>query len=384
MRRVARYTPVAALCVHRAPARLCFGSQRNAASSATEIHILSPQTHPIQTVVPPATPTSQPSSNGPRPLRTPPAYPVVASCADVGYDLEQLHAEAMVRNLRIVTTYPGDRKHSCSPSAKGLPPRMRRDERFKVIVLADPDECHIGVFTDGSIVAFGLTELDTAALREMLSFCAVQRDPMVAVHKEVTVTFRYLTRDMVPQLGFQLPEDDPDADGPTLPSFVDDGPLSAIVVESEVPQHKLPFMFCLAEMVQLKALESLVAPVAVNVSIWQEHVKATGGLPMSQTEARKLRARLLRLTSHLSKISAARNQIFWESECSVHRSIFRATFDHFELASLNDQLRERLESVGKSLGYLCEEVHANTHHRLEIVVIALIVVQVLIALADLH
>lgn len=323
--------------------------------------------------------------------KPPPAYPVVAQCGANGYNLELLHAEASQRNVRIATTYPSDKKHSAvhnSPSS--IPSRMTKKAlQYKVVVVLDEEDNQIGVFPDGSLVAFGVEDSELEELRKTLRFCSVPRDPMVAQQKEVhSIIFRYLTRDMVPQLGFELPtraEGEGDEEGELLlPSFVDDGKLSAIIIESDQPQHKLPFMFCLAEMVQLKALEGLVTPVAGNVSNWQEHVKRTGKLPMTMTEARKLRARLLRLTSHLSKISAARHRIFWESESTLLRQTFRATFDHLELSVLHDQLRERLDVVGQSLGYLCEEAHAETNHHLEIVIIVLIVVEVLVALLGVH
>ena len=92
----------------------------------------------------------------------------------------------------------------------------------------------------------------------------------------------------------------------------------------------------------------------------------------------------MRIRSRQMKLSTSRSQVFWDSHHAESRQAFTLVCEHFEIATAHTELKERVDAVAQTLVYLSEEAHADTHHRLEWVIIVLISMEVVISLVNHH
>lgn len=165
-------------------------------------------------------------------------------------------------------------------------------------------------------------------------------------------------------------------------SYVDEDELHAIILRSATPAEMLPFAFCLSELCQLRALNGLLLPIADEVGRWKAHLVEAGTLPMRLQDARKRKAEVMRMASRQGKMATARHKLFWEGAHARSRSVLQNACEHYDVPALHEEIKAKTDAVTRTLGYLCEEGHADTNHHLEWIVIALIFVEVLISLQE--
>ena len=241
------------------------------------------------------------------------------------------------------------------------------------------------IFPEGSIVGFGFTsdgELD--AVRRLMQPFEEPKDPMlvpdipVVISSQRYTTHEDLVRHNKPNRSKVEAEMD-EADARDAPGFAVDPASGALVLPREAAQTLAPCALCLVELVQLRALGTLLAPVAGDTSSWRNAVIATGKLPFSLKQARKRKAQVMRIASRQMKIASGRHQVFWDSHASDARLAFTAASEHYELSTAHSELKERVDAVAQTLVYLSEEAHADTNHRLEWVIIVLISLEVVIS-----
>jgi hypothetical protein len=154
-----------------------------------------------------------------------------------------------------------------------------------------------------------------------------------------------------------------------IPSYAEN---RFLVLSSPVAAQILPFAFCLAEWLHLKTLERLLIPIAEKAAVWKEGMSSKGKPQMPLAAARKAKAQVLRISSRHGKLGLTRHRLFWESHLATSRGVFHHACSHFEVFTLHDSLKEQLDSLAKTLSYICDEAHEDTNHRLEWIIIALI------------
>jgi len=165
-------------------------------------------------------------------------------------------------------------------------------------------------------------------------------------------------------------------------SYFDRQYFHQIVLAAPSAVEMMPFAFCLSEAIHLRALNQLLVPMTSLAISWKKKIEASGTLPMTLKDARKAKALVLRIASRHSKLGLTRHRVFWESHHAVSRAIFQDACTHFEIYTLHDELKERLDSVANTLAYLCDEAHQDTNHHLEYVIIALIVLEVVLSIQN--
>eukprot|EP00388_Colpodella_angusta_P044537 GDKK01063207.1.p1 GENE.GDKK01063207.1~~GDKK01063207.1.p1 ORF type:complete len:126 (-),score=6.63 GDKK01063207.1:34-411(-) len=92
-----------------------------------------------------------------------------------------------------------------------------------------------------------------------------------------------------------------------------------------------------------------------------------------------MKAKLMRIASRQSKMTARRHRLLWEDQHTAGRQVFEAAAEHFELFARNDGFKRRADGVQASLAYLCDQAHHQKDVILEWVIILLIMVEVYIA-----
>ncbi|CUE89325.1 Hypothetical protein, putative [Bodo saltans] len=167
------------------------------------------------------------------------------------------------------------------------------------------------------------------------------------------------------------------ASGPQpVPSYAETNQF--LVLSKPTSSQMLPFAFCLAERLHLKMLEKLLVPVANQATAWKlQMTKAGKPKGVSLHAARKAKAQVLRISARHGKLGLTRHRLFWESHLSTSRGVFHHACSHFEVFTMHDTLRDQLDSLAKTLSYVCDEAHADTNHRLEWIIIALITFELL-------
>jgi len=288
------------------------------------------------------------------------------------YNLKAI-AAAATDAFRVELQYPHSPKHlSDLASSKAHRPLVVFLTIPKPVVngLANDGRVRVAAFHDGSIVTFGSDkDEDFALVRQRLSDYAEPRDPAMVPPRGVRIDTQVTVN---PDASVAADEDE------------ETDELELLEVASVDFDSLLPLSFCILELLQLKAINALVLPVAKNASRWQERVMGTGRLPMSLKEARVMKALVLRLTSMESRLAMQRQALFREGGLSSQREQLNSACDFFELSVVREEVRERLDVVHRTLAYLSEEAHADTNHHLEIVIIVLICMHVALALQGSH
>lgn len=291
--------------------------------------------------------------------------PIIASYGPTSYDLARVAAKAVSCCIPIHVSYPLAMKHF---------ELVRGKKPLEVIVLEPSRGKHVGLFADGPVVAFGMTVSQLEEFRRTISDCESETDKnQLLQSRSVTREACYTTLSELSTLGFSVPES-------VTTSYVDEGQLNALVLENHDARQKLPFMYCLAELVHIEAMNAMLLPILSCVMEWQSHIQEKGTLPFSLVQARVQKAQLSRLVARQARVVSARQQIFWDGEFNALRAVFNQSYDNYELYSHNAELKDRLDSVTASLQYMVEEAHQSASERLEWVIVALIFVELLIAL----
>ena len=288
------------------------------------------------------------------------------------------------------------------------------------------EAARVAFLKDGHVVAFGLTEPELYALRRQgwLQECedqpssiiqaAVERGsrrvktsfisnpPVSAVQASNTGSFatvaeslvhlgataanatyndetgdtlihmRYTTVEAMKSLSYGLPAG---VDAP----YIDEGPLSAIVLKDESPLNKLPFLYCLSAVATIEALERRLISPAHAIRGWQDHVLKTGKLNFSTNEARRIQSILHTLQLQQARVGQ-RPALFAHPDYGQHRQVYNQAYDYYEIDERTDALGDSIESVQNSLKYLVSESHAKVNHDLEVVIVVLIAVEIFIHL----
>ena len=307
---------------------------------------------------------------------------LIAEYGSKNYDLARVTQLSEKKAFTVHLRYPnaaasspaGMRRHHGSSSsslsaAEGGGLRKRPEE---VVLLEALPSKHVGLFKDGSIVAFDMSLDEISALRLSLKQCELPKEEALIAPRRVTRERQYTLLEELPSMGYEAPE------GVGL-GYIDEGELNAVVLSSNDPTLKLPYIYCLGELIQIEALNATLTPIAQRVGEWQEHVKRTGHLPCSLKQARIARAQLHRLQSKQTTIEN-RQQIFWDGQYNHLRSLYNDAYDIYEVPHLNAALNARVEVVADSVSYLSEETHAETNHRLEWVIIILIFMELMNAI----
>ena len=245
---------------------------------------------------------------------------------------------------------------------------------MEIVVLRDDARASdIAVFGDGTVVSFGATASELSQLNSDLESCRADRDDVAwsgqpdCIHRR-----RYTVMADLAELGFEAPSD-------VTTSYIDEGALDAVVLLDESLESKLPFMFVLSRRVQIDALKQALQPVMEAVRTWRREVGANGSLPVEIRQARMRHARVMRLAAAQVRIGS-RPRIFTDGDFVHLRHMYGMCTYYFELTERNDALRARIDTTVASLKYLGDEAKARTDHRLEWVIIALLVVEILIHL----
>jgi hypothetical protein len=257
-------------------------------------------------------------------------------------------------------TYPTSSTSSAKPQTKAHSnPQM-------LMVYFPATGQRAAVFPEGSIVGFGFADdLELEIVRRVMHPFEESKDPLMVPETPVSISSqRYCVA----------------SDASAAPSFAVDAASGALLLPSDSANILAPCAMCLVELVQLRALGTLLAPVARDTSRWRNSVIGSGKLPFSLKQARKRKAQVMRIGSRQMKIASVRHQVFWDSHHAESRQAFTLACEHFELATAHSELRERVDAVAQTLVYLSEEAHADTNHRLEWVIIVLISLEVVISL----
>lgn len=287
--------------------------------------------------------------------------PVIAMCSSKKYNLSRIVKKAQAEKMPIPVVFP-------SPQQAQLP-RLKKEP--ELVVMEVHPEAHVAVFAEGALVSFGLTHEELHSLTETVLLRAElppDRLMLSLLHRDVVQEYTYTTLGDLYDLGYEKPVE-------VQSSYVDEGPLNAIVLENHNAEQKLPFIYCLAESVQIEALNRLMLPVAQNVKQWKDECYNNGSLPLSLREARVNKARLLRIASKQLRLCESRPLIFWEGQYNHLRHVYNDAYEDFEVGFHNGALRTRVSVVQSSLGYLGSEVHKQISRRLEWIIIWLIVVE---------
>jgi uncharacterized Rmd1/YagE family protein len=293
----------------------------------------------------------------------------IAVAAEYKYDLAKIvtMAEAGQLPCRLSLAFPHPKTFS----------ETRLTIPLEIVVLSDGHGGDVSIFNDGSYVSFGMPEEQLDDLVAQLKSAELHADEVAWRGQAATVhRARYTSFTDLPGLGYETPAD-------VKTSYIDEGPLDAIVLRDDTLESKLPFMFCLARRVQVDAIQQSLKPIIEGVRKWRMEVAAKGNLPFEIKECRVRRARVMRLVAAQSRI-AARPRIFTDGDHSHLRHMYGLTCYYFELHEKNDALRVRLERATDTLRYLGDEAKARTNHRLEWVIIALIGGEIVVHLAQAH
>jgi uncharacterized Rmd1/YagE family protein len=240
---------------------------------------------------------------------------------------------------------------------------------LEVVVLQDAKDSEAAIFSDGTIVAFGMSAAEIKALIEDLAECRSSADDVAWVGEPETVhRFRFTTIDALPGLGFDPPADMADS------SYIDEGALDAIVLQSASLEAKLPFMYCLSRRVQIDAVQAALKPVVERIRGWRRVVSNSGTLPFEVKDCRIQRARVMRLAAAQTRISQ-RPRIFTDSDYSHLRQLYGLTCYYFELHERSEALRDKLATAAEAINYFGESATRRIDIRLEWVIILLLVIE---------
>ncbi len=289
--------------------------------------------------------------------------PFLAENGQADYDLGLVSGVASSWRMPVHVHFPHPYRHQVE--------QLRGRRTLEMLLLEPQPQKHLALFPDGTIVAFDMSSDEVRNFRESIQECTIQKEEAFQATRVVREGL-FTVFDALPALGFENPEG-------VNQSYVDEGELNAIVLKSDDPVEKLPFIQCLGELIQIDSIAASLKPIAEKVQTWQDKVKVTGHLPCSLTETRMVRARLHRLESRQAKIDS-RQQIFWTGEFNHLRTVYNEVYDYYEVQHRNHLLKSQMEAVAASLGYLSEETHAETNHRLEWVVIILIFLSLMSAI----
>lgn len=281
------------------------------------------------------------------------------------YDISAIIKQSSDLGLAVLTSYPSS-KHAV----------LRNEQRaFKkrLVFVESSNEKQVAIFSDGSVVGFGVDETWLKQFRSELKIFEVPKDPMIRGPDDVFVAAKFTTFDGLAKLGYEPPDGVDE-------SYIDDGDIGAIVLRADHHMQKLPFAFCLVELVRLKAVNCMLQPIAGKVADWQKHIKTHGTLPGNCQEARVAKAQVMRMMSHQSKLGSARHRVMWDESHSSSRQVFHAACEHYELQSVDSELKERLAALAESLKYLSEQAHKDTDLKLEYVIIVLIAGEIVLHL----
>lgn len=295
------------------------------------------------------------------------AYPTMdsgamASVSGVASSSSRATGASLSRDVVLELTYP---------STGGSKPQTKAHANPQVLMLHFPATAQrAAVFPEGSIVGFGFrSDQELDKVRAVMQPYEEARDPLLVPDKTVTISSQSFT--------VAAPQDD--SSYATSPAFSIDPLSGALLLASFSASVLLPCAMCLVELVQIRALGTLLEPVAHDTSRWRNAVMAKGTLPFSLKQARKRKAQVLRISSRQMKLASKRHQLFWDSHHAELRQAFTLACEHYELTTAHSELRERVDAVAQTLVYLSEEAHADTNHRLEWVIILLISLEVVIS-----
>jgi hypothetical protein len=296
--------------------------------------------------------------------------PVTALYSAVRYDLERLvDIAAGTDGFDVAIAYP-----SPTTPSEGKRQRGKKAPLDIVVLRVGGGGAFVGFLDDGSLVAFGLDDADLAGVRAVLAPAQAREEAegSMLMKRDAVQRFRFTTLDDLQTLGYEAP------DGVTT-TYVDEGALNAIVLEDASASAVLPFVFCLGYNVKIDALNALLAPIADKVRDWRDLVRRTGAVPCTPKQARIRNSHVHRLATRHSRIGA-RPPIFSSLEFAQQRQVFNLACEHFEVHDRRTALKDHLESVTATLGYLSAEANHKTNHRLEEVICVLLFVGIVVHL----
>ena len=236
--------------------------------------------------------------------------PLTVTRGRVRYSLASVAAVAEQTGMAVDIKFPAAVRQQRGDDPHSENSLVRRSD---IVVLAPfgQGKGHASVFRDGTVVAFGLEDSHIAALRKALSGCERPYQEMDPVAEPVvTVKLRYTTLAELDALGYEAPE------GQTA-SYIDEGPLNAVVLSEDTAVAKLPFSLALREHVLVETVQQRLEPVAAVVTKWREKVEKQGTLPFDVHGARVLKAQVLYLASVTERsVEVWRCRSLFASACS--------------------------------------------------------------------
>eukprot|EP01062_Namystynia_karyoxenos_P028143 TRINITY_DN21385_c0_g1_i2.p1 TRINITY_DN21385_c0_g1~~TRINITY_DN21385_c0_g1_i2.p1 ORF type:complete len:400 (+),score=86.50 TRINITY_DN21385_c0_g1_i2:117-1316(+) len=332
------------------------------------------------------------------PLLPLPARGVVTACASADYyDLDRVvSAAAEHRGLRLLWSWPPP------PTTRHA---VHREAQLAVVALAcvaapfgSGQRCAL-VFREGCLVTWGPPPEagERCALTETLAPAEVHADlaappggilgPRTLARLrglyarpsvEGVACARHGSTDLVETMDYTTAAAAEPAVAPDEDLFLIPAPGASLA--DQLPQL-LPGSYALAQSVKIDAFARQSDPLRQQLKEWQRALLSRHSFPSAgQLLAMRAHVRLIR-NDAASGACSETPRIFWSDQAQLCTR-YEQCRDHLEVRDRAEVLSGRLGAAADDAAFLAEEMHTAHGHRLELIIIYLIMVEVAIALLN--